>query len=120
MMVGKASLRELLSLLGLLAVGGIGAWFLRELVGQGAFPFFLVLTPLLRRFFAGRVGVYHGGWVLGLATAIAWHLGGPYAALGHMALVLVGDAFFRKEEEGYGFLYTYFPALVAFYALLGV
>jgi hypothetical protein len=37
-----------------------------------------------------------------------------------MALVLVADAFFRKEEEGYGFFYTYFPALVAFYALLEV
>jgi hypothetical protein len=119
-MAGKVSPREVLSLLGLLAVGGLGAWFLKELMGQGLVPFFLVLTPLLRRVFAGRVGVYHGGWVLGLATATVWHLGGPYAALGHMALVLVADAFFRKEEEGYGFFYTYFPALVAFYALLEV
>jgi len=118
--VSGAQTRELLSLLGLLVVAGLGAWFLQELVGKGVFPFFLLLTPLLRRIFAGRVGVYHGGWVLGLATAIVWHLGGPYAALAHMALVLVAEAFFRKDEEGHGFLYTYFPALVAFYALLEV
>jgi hypothetical protein len=30
-MVGKVNTREVLSLLGLLAVGGLGAWFLKEL-----------------------------------------------------------------------------------------
>jgi hypothetical protein len=112
--------REGLSLLGFTSLALLGGWFLQGLVGQGALPFLLALSPLLRGLFRGRVGVYYGGAVLGLAGAMVWRLGGPYAALAYQALALAADGFFRREEEGYGFMAAFFPALLGFYLALGV
>ncbi len=51
---------------------------------------------------------------------MVWRLGGSYAAMAYLALALAADGFLRGEEEGYGFLVTFFPALLGFYLLLGV
>ncbi len=113
-------MREWVSLLGMAALALLGAWFLQALVGQGVLPFLLALSPLLRALFRGQVGVYYGGAVLGLAGAMVWRLGGSYAAMAYLALALAADGFLRGEEEGYGFLVAFFPALLGFYLLLGV
>lgn len=113
-------MRAWVSLFGMAALAFLGAWFLQGLLAQGVLPFLLALSPLLRAFFQGRVGVYYGGAVLGLAGAMAWRLGGPYAAMAYLALALAADGFLRKEEEGYGFMVAFFPALLGFYVLLGV
>ncbi len=113
-------MREWVPVLGLAALALLGGWFLRGFVGQGVLPFLLVLSPLLRALFRGRVGVYYGGAVLGLAGAMVWRLGGPYAALAYLALALSAEGFFRREEEGYGFMAAFFPALLGFYLVLGV
>jgi len=51
---------------------------------------------------------------------MVWRLGGSYAAMAYLALALAADGFLRGEEEGYGFLVAFFPALLGFYLLLGV
>lgn len=113
-------MRDWIPVLGLAVLALVGGWFLQAMVGQGVLPLLLALSPLLRALFRGRVGVYYGGAVLGLAGAMVWRLGGSYAAMAYLALALSADGFLRKEEEGHGFLVALFPALLGFYVLLGV
>jgi len=114
------ALKENAPLIGLALVALAGAFLLSETVGRGPLGPILLLTPMARRFFHGRIGVRYGGAVMGLAGAIAWRAGGELAALGFLALALTADGVFRKEEEGWGFLLFFLPAMAVFYVLLGV
>jgi len=114
------ALKENAPLIGLALVALAGAFLLSQTVGQGPLGLTLFLTPGMRRFFRGRIGVRYGGAVIGLAGAITWRLGGEMAALGFLALALTADGVFREEEEGWGFLLFFLPAMAIFYILLGV
>lgn len=112
------SMREIAPVVGLAVVALLGAYFLVELLGQNGATTLFVFSPLLRYLFRGRVGVLYGGAVLGMAGGMVLYLGGVYAALAYLALVLAADGFLRQEDEGWGFLITLFPALVGVYLAL--
>lgn len=113
-----SSVRQLAPVVGLLAAALLGAYFLVELLGQNGATTLFLLSPLLRYLFRGRVGVLYGGAVLGIAGGMVLYLGGPYAAMAYLALALAADGFLRKDEEGWGFLVTLFPAMVGVFLVL--
>lgn len=110
--------RPVIPVMGMAAVALLGAYFLVELLGGNGATSLFVLSPLLRYLFRGRVGVLYGGAVLGLAGGMVLYLGGPYAAMAYLALALSADAFLRREEEGWGFLIPFFPAMLGTYLIL--
>ncbi|WP_240307645.1 hypothetical protein [Thermus caldifontis] len=113
-----SQVRSLAPLVGLATVGLMAAYFLVETLDQNGATTLFVLSPLLRYLFRGRVGVLYGGAVLGLAGGMVLYLGGPYAAMAYLALALTADAFLRREEEGWGFLIPFFPAMLGMYLAL--
>ncbi|MEN2981413.1 MAG: hypothetical protein ABDH20_02055 [Thermus sp.] len=105
--------------LGLAAMSLLGAYLLVGLLGQNPAVWLLFLSPAFRGLFRGEVGVWYGGAVLGLAGAMAWRLGGGYAAMAHLLMSMAADGFLRHEGER-GFIPAYLASIAVFYWLLGV